>query len=50
VGTADPAEPTGFVTHHLALDAPAWAFVAELLRQTRHPGAAWQNAREVFRR
>lgn len=51
MGTADPDEPTGLVTHHLALDAPAWAFVAELLRRTRaHPHAAWQNAREVFRR
>ena len=51
LGTADPAEPTGFVTHHLALDAPAWAFVAELLRRTSaHPVAAWQDAREVFRR
>jgi peptidoglycan/xylan/chitin deacetylase (PgdA/CDA1 family) len=50
-GTADPAEPTGLVTHHLALDAPAWTFVAELLRRTRaQPGAAWQDAREVFRR
>jgi hypothetical protein len=50
-GTADPGEPTGLVTHHLALDAPAWTFVAELLRRTRaHPGAAWQTAQEVFRR
>ena len=51
LGTADPGEPTGFVTHHLALDAPAWGFVAELLRRTSaHPRAAWLNAREVFRR
>jgi peptidoglycan/xylan/chitin deacetylase (PgdA/CDA1 family) len=51
MGTADPGEPTGLVTHHLAMDAPAWAFVAELLRRTRaHPRAAWQSAREVFRR
>ena len=51
MGTADPGEPTGLVTHHLALDAPAWAFVAELLRRARaHPRAAWQGAREVFRR
>jgi hypothetical protein len=51
MGTADPGEPTGLVTHHLAMDAPAWAFVAELLRRTRaHPRAAWQSAREAFRR
>ncbi|HSA81335.1 MAG TPA: polysaccharide deacetylase family protein [Geminicoccaceae bacterium] len=50
-GAADPGEPTGFVTHHLALDAAAWAFTAELLRRTRaDPRAAWQDAREVFGR
>ena len=49
-GAADPDEPTGLVTHHLALDAPAWRFVAELLRLTRaHRHAVWQDAREVFR-
>ena len=51
MGTADPGEPTGFLTHHLAHDAPAWAFVAELLRRMcAHPRAIWLNAREVFRR
>ena len=51
MGTADPDEPTGFLTHHLALDAPAWAFASELLRRTRaDPRAVWLNAREVFRR
>jgi hypothetical protein len=50
-GAVDPDEPTGFLTHHLALDASAWAFVAELLDRTRaHPRISWQNAREVFRR
>jgi hypothetical protein len=50
-GTADPGEPTGLVTHHLALDGSAWAFVAELLRRTRaQPHATWLDAREVFRR
>jgi peptidoglycan/xylan/chitin deacetylase (PgdA/CDA1 family) len=49
-GAVDPCEPTGFVTHHLALDPPAWRFTAELLRRTRaHPGAAWLDARDVFR-
>jgi hypothetical protein len=51
MGAADPDEPTGFLTHHLALDATAWAFVAELLHRTHaHPHISWQNAREVFRR
>lgn len=49
LGTMDAAEPTGFVTHHLALDEPAWAFAALLLRRTgAHPGAVWQDTREVF--
>ena len=49
-GAADPAEPTGLVTHHLALDEPAWEFVAVLLRRTAaHPAAAWQSARDAFR-
>jgi hypothetical protein len=50
-GEADPDEPTGLVTHHIALDPPAWAFVAELLRRSKaHPAAHWLSAREVFRR
>ncbi len=49
-GTADPAEPTGLVTHHLALDPPAWAFVGELLRRTSaHPAARWLSAPDAFR-
>lgn len=30
-GAADPAEPTGLLTHHLAHDADAWDFLARLL-------------------
>ena len=49
-GEADPDEATGLVTHHLALDEPAWEFVAKLLRRTTaHPAAAWQSARDAFR-
>ena len=48
-GEADPDEPTGLVTHHLALDEPAWEFVALLLRRTTsHPAALWQSASDVF--
>jgi len=48
---ADPDEPTGLVTHHIALDPAAWAFVAELLRRSKaHPAARWLSARDVFRR
>jgi hypothetical protein len=49
-GAVDRAEPTGLVTHHLALDAQAWEFVAELLRRTRaHPAVRWHSAAEAFR-
>ncbi len=50
MGTADPGEPTGLLTHHLALDASAWLFAAELLRRTcAHPRALWRDPRELFR-
>ena len=50
-GAADSGEPTGLVTHHLALDAAAWDFVAELLcRTAAHPAAVWQRADEIFQR
>jgi hypothetical protein len=50
-GASDPLEATGILTHHLALDQHAWAFVSELMRRTSaHPGARWQHPRQVFRR
>jgi hypothetical protein len=46
---ADPAEPTGLLTHHLAHDAGAWAFVETLLQRTRdHGGARWLDAETAF--
>lgn len=37
-GQADPAEPTGFLTHHRDMDAACWAFSEELLRRLgTHP-------------
>lgn len=48
-GAADPAEPTGLLTHHLVFDAAAWEFVDELFARTaRHPAARWTGAREAF--
>ena len=45
----DPAEPTGLLTHHLAHDDGAWAFVADLLEKTGgHKGASWLDADAVF--
>jgi hypothetical protein len=50
-GTVDPREPTGLVSHHLALDAAAWGFVAEVLRRTKdNPAARWLSASEAFGR
>ncbi len=49
-GAADPAEPTGIVSHHLDFDGAAWAFAGELLRRTRaHPAALWLHAPDAFR-
>lgn len=49
-GRADPAEPTGLMTHHLAQDAAAWRFLVRFLEATSgHPAARWLSARQVFR-
>jgi hypothetical protein len=41
-GRADPAEPTGLCTHHLAHDAEIWGFVEALLERTvGHPAVRW---------
>jgi len=43
-GGADPAEPTGLMTHHLDADAACWAFLDRLFTETcAHPGAAWTD-------
>jgi len=48
-GTADRGEPTGLLTHHLAHDPPADAFVAAFIRRTRaHPAARWLEPAAVF--
>jgi hypothetical protein len=48
-GEADADEPTGILTHHLAFADDAFAFVDALLRETsRHPAAAWLDARAAF--
>lgn len=48
-GAADPAEPTGLLTHHADMDGPAWAFVEDLLRAINdHPAAAWLTVAEVL--
>ena len=48
-GSADPAEPTGILTHHLDLADASWHFLAELFARTRAHGAAtWLDVRTVF--
>jgi hypothetical protein len=45
----DADEATGFLTHHLAFDAAAWAFLDALLQHTRrHDAAAWLDVAHVF--
>lgn len=49
-GRADADEPTGLLTHHLAIDPPGWQFLADLARFFgRRDGCHWLSASEVFR-
>ncbi len=48
LGTADPAEPTGWLTHHACHDEPAWTFLARLFDFTRTAGVRWRSALELF--
>jgi len=49
VGEADAAEPTGFLTHHLAHDESAWQFAAAFLaRTTAHAAVRWRDPRRLF--
>ncbi len=48
-GGADPLEPTGLLTHHLAHDGDCWAFIDRFLAETSaHPGARWVSAPQAF--
>jgi hypothetical protein len=48
-GSADPAEPTGFLTHHAVHDEAAWDFLRRLFETTHAiPGAEWRHAEELF--
>ncbi len=48
-GVADPEEPTGLLTHHLAHDGEGWIFLDGLLSTlSRHPAAAWPEADTLF--
>jgi len=48
-GTADPAEVTGLMTHHLVQDEATWYFVEQFIERTRrHPAVRWLAAPAVF--
>jgi hypothetical protein len=48
--TADPAEPTGWLTHHACHDEAAWRFLARLFETTcAAPGVFWRRAQDLFR-
>lgn len=48
-GAADPAEPTGLMTHHAVHDPATWAFLAGLLEAvTAHPHAGWAAPDRLF--
>ncbi|MHA1107660.1 MAG: polysaccharide deacetylase family protein [Alphaproteobacteria bacterium] len=48
-GSADPLEPTGLLTHHLAHDGECWAFMDRFLAETSaHAGAQWVSAPQAF--
>ena len=46
---ADREEPTGLLTHHLAMDDASFAFTSEFLQRTAaHPAVRWRAARDIF--
>jgi len=49
LGSVDPTEPTGILTHHLVHDAPSWRFLERLLTLTRaHPAIRWLTPAQAF--
>lgn len=49
MGEADPAEATGWLTHHLVHDAACWHFMARLFAFCReHAAVVWQPADHLF--
>jgi hypothetical protein len=48
-GTADPDEPTGWLTHHACHDEAAWTFLARLFEALgAEDGVRWRCARDLF--
>lgn len=50
LSNADPGEPTGLLTHHLAHDAAAWPFIERFIAATKaHRAAQWRHPAALFR-
>lgn len=48
-GAADPAEPSGILSHHAVHDEAAWGFLEDLLdRLARHPAVHFMPAADAF--
>lgn len=48
-GSADPAEATGILTHHLVHDDACWRFVEKFGHFTaRNPAVVWRSASDLF--
>jgi hypothetical protein len=48
-GAADPAEPTGLLTHHLVHDTETWEFLGALLDWcAKRPNIQWRSAADLF--
>jgi hypothetical protein len=49
LGQADPAEPTGLLTHHLVHDTETWEFLGALLDWcAKKPVIKWRSAADLF--
>jgi hypothetical protein len=49
LGAADPAEPTGLLTHHLVHDTETWEFLGVLLDWcAKRPDINWRSAADLF--
>ncbi len=49
LGAADPAEPTGLMTHHLAMDRDCWDFTAQLIDFIKNnETACWYSMQRNF--
>ena len=50
LGAADPAEPTGLMTHHLTMDEDCWGFTAQLIDFIKNSKTAcWYSMQHNFR-